>query len=268
MDLKDLLILLVEPSRVQRNIIAGHLRSLGINDVEEFSEAAPALERMEQITPDVVMSAMHLPDMTGSEMVNTMRMRPELADVTFFLISSETMYRYLEPVRQAGATAILPKPFDPEDMLKALESAVHFVADRNGGSEEHDDEFDELSVLVVDDSQLSRNYIERILQSIGIQNIREAKDGAEALQMMKAQVFDLVITDYNMPNIDGLELVHHIRQYTTQQAVPIIVVTSEQNQEPLQAFENEGVSAVCSKPLSYDMLKTLIRHLIKEQHII
>lgn len=266
MELQELLILVIEPSRMQRNIITGHLRSLGIQEIEEFSEAGEALERMQTITPDIVMSAMHLPDMTGSELVGEMRKSPGLDDVVFFLISSETLYRYLEPIRQSGAATILPKPFDPEELHKALISAVEYVGDSHHQDDEPDATFEDLWVLIVDDSKMSRRYLARILTSLGVMNYREAKDGAEALQILKSQRFDLVITDFNMPNIDGLELVQHIRQYSDQPTVPVLVVTSEQDDTPLAPFEKQGVTAICRKPLSYHSLKQLLHHLISEQN--
>lgn len=264
MELRELLVLIIEPSRMQRNIIVNNLRSLGVEEIEEFNEAHEALERMQTITPDIVMSAMHLPDMTGSELVGEMRKSSELDDVVFFLISSETLYRYLEPIRQAGAATILPKPFDPEELRKALNSAVEYVQDHHKEIDEADEPFEDLWVLIVDDSKMSRKYLARVLNSLGVQNYREAKDGAEALQVLKNQRFDLVITDFNMPNIDGLELVQHIRQYTDQPTVPVIVVTSEQDEEPLSSFKKQGVTAICRKPLSYHSLKQLLKHLISE----
>lgn len=267
MHVNELLVLVIEPSRMQRNIIVGQLRALGVEEIEEFTDASSALERMQSITPDVVISSMHLPDMTGSELVSSMRMSPQLSDVAFFLISSETLYRYLEPIRQAGATAILPKPFDPQELGKQLNSVIQYLADQQREDVVDADEFDHLRILIVDDSQMARHYIERILHSIGITNVREAKDGAEALQIMKADRFDLVITDYNMPNIDGLELVQHIRQYSDQPTIPVVVVTSEQNDAPLSGFKTAGVSAICRKPFSYEMIKKLIRHLVNDEQI-
>lgn len=264
MELRELLVLVIEPSRMQRNIITSNLRSLGVEEIEEFSEAHEALERMKTVTPDIVMSAMHLPDITGSELVNEMRKSPELDEVVFFLISSETLYRYLEPIRQAGAATILPKPFDPEELEKALQSAVEYVQDHHREENEEDHTFEDLWVLIVDDSKMSRRYLIRVLESLGVLNYREAKDGAEALQILKTHRFDLVITDFNMPNIDGLELVQHIRQYSDQPTVPVVVVTSEQDQDPLTSFKKQGVTGICHKPLSYHSLKKLLRHLISE----
>lgn len=262
MNLDDLLVLVIEPSNMQRHIITGHLRAIGLKEIEEFDEAAPALERMEQIVPDIVVSSMHLPDMTGTDLVRRMRQSPDLIDVTFLLISSETHYRYLEPIRQAGAIAILPKPFTQEALSTALRNTMHYIRDTQEVEPLDNDELEDMRVLVVDDSILSRKFVRKSMNAIGIEHVIEAKDGAEALQIMKQESFDLVISDYNMPNIDGLELVEHIRHYSNQSSVPVMMITSEQNEGRLAAVESAGVSAICNKPLNYDMLKQLVRQLV------
>ena len=262
MNLDDLVVLVIEPSKVQRHIIVDQLRAVGLEDIEEFDEAKPALDRMQHVTPDIVVSSMHLPDMTGTELVTQMRKVPELMDVTFLLISSETHYRYLEPIRQAGAIAILPKPFTREALSTALRNTMHYIQDTQETEPLDNDELDYMHVLVVDDSQLSRKFVRKSMNAIGIEYVIEAKDGAEALQIMKQERFDLVISDYNMPNIDGLELVEHIRHYSDQPSVPVMMITSEQNQGRLAAVQSAGVSAICNKPLNYDMLKQLVRQLV------
>ncbi|TLS81713.1 response regulator, partial [Photobacterium damselae subsp. damselae] len=80
------------------------------------------------------------------------------------------------------------------------------------------------------------------------------------------QAFDLIITDYNMPNLDGREMVEKIRQNSDQASVPIIMITSEQNPEQLTAIQKSGVSALCSKPLSYEMAKRIIERLVLDKN--
>ncbi|MBS99041.1 MAG: response regulator [Oceanospirillaceae bacterium] len=268
MKIEDLLVEVIEPSRVQRHIIVDSLRQLGIREIEEFESAAPALDRMRLARPDIVMSAMHLPDMTGTELVAKMRQDPSLSDITFLLVSSETHYRYLEPIRQAGAIAILPKPFTRSDLQRALQGTMHYITDSLTDPDQEEEKlFEDMNVLLVDDSALSRKFVHQILSATGIENIVEAADGAEALRYLNERMFDLVISDYNMPNIDGLELVEHIRHHSEQPTVPVMMITSEQNENRLAAIQNAGVSALCSKPLSYDIMKQLIQQLVADIEI-
>ncbi|MBR9827337.1 MAG: response regulator [Oceanospirillales bacterium] len=259
MNLDELLVLVIEPSKLQRTIIIDFLREVGLQAIEPFTEAGPALERMQHVVPDIVVSSMHLPDMTGTDLLSQMRKTPDLMDVTFLLISSETHYRYLEPIRQSGAIAILPKPFRKEELEIALRNTMHYIRDTQDNEPLDNDELEFMQVLVVDDSQLSRKFVRKSMNAIGIEQVVEAKDGAEALQIMKQRRFDLIISDYNMPNIDGLELVEHIRHYSDQPTVPVMMITSEQNQSRLAAIQSAGVSAICNKPLNYETLKQLVR---------
>jgi len=260
MKLDDLFVLLVEPSKVQRSIIIKHLNSLGIVDIEECSHGHAALEFMNQQLPDMVLCSMHLPDMTGTEIVKSMREHDEQKDVTFLLVSSETHYRYLEPIRQAGAIGILPKPFNQDELARVLRSTVAYL---NDSDHEHSDEdFESLNILLVDDSKMSRRYFANILKNMGVQNIVEAEDGAQALKIFYASDFDLIVSDYHMPNIDGREMVEIIRHQTKQPTIPVMMITSEQDNTELAAIENAGVSALCKKPLSYEIMKKIIAQIV------
>ncbi|MFC6673873.1 response regulator [Marinobacterium aestuariivivens] len=266
MNLDSLLVQVVEPSRVQRHIIAEALRGLGVQHLELFDQAGAALAAMRRETPDIVLSSMHLPDMTGTELVTEMRRDASLTDVTFLLVSSETHYRFLEPIRQAGAIAILPKPFDRDELRTALQSTLLYLNESD--SEPPDsEELEHVRVLLVDDSALSRRYLAQLLRNLGIASLIEAQDGAEALQIMQSSTFDLVVTDYNMPYVDGEELVTRIRQNSDQPAVPVLMVTSEQNRSRLAAIQSAGVSAICSKPFGYDTAKQLIQQLVLDRDL-
>ena len=156
---------------------------------------------MQRDTPDLVVSAMYLPDMTGAELVESMRENTRLEAVPFMLISSETKFSMLDPIRQAGVIAILPKPFDPDDLRRALYSTVEFIApDENALA---DIVLDDLKTLVVDDSPLARKHISRVLGNLGISEITTAENGLDAVSKIESSFFDLVVTDYNMPEMDG-----------------------------------------------------------------
>ncbi|BBB29061.1 response regulator [Neptunomonas japonica] len=262
MNFSELFVLIIEPSRVQRTIIVNHLKSFGIDNIDEFSDGRSALSAIQLQTPDIVLSSMHLPDMTGTEVVKEMRGDPNLCNITFLLISSETHYRYLEPIRQSGAIAILPKPFTRKELGISLQSTLHYLIDLDTPDEDKTEAFENLKILLVDDSLVSRKYLHQILDNLGIHDITEAVDGAQALNILKQQTFDLIISDYNMPNIDGREMVEYIRTHGEQATIPIMMVTSEQNKSQLAAIQSAGVSALCAKPLSYDMMKKMIEQLV------
>ncbi len=254
---KDLNICVIEPSPTQAKIIESHLRSLQVQHVTIFNDGLNAIDTMEQHYPDLVISAMYLPDMTGTDVVLAMRDNDRLESVPFMLISSETSFTMLEPIRQAGVIAILPKPFNPEDLKKALYSTLDYINPDNTTLSAI--ELEHLSVLVVDDSPLSRKHIIRVLHNIGIEKTTQAKDGTEAVKLLGLHFYDLVVTDYNMPKMDGEHLTRHIRELSNQPSMPIIMVTSEGDGQRLSAVLQAGVSGICDKPFAVEQVKALIK---------
>jgi len=252
--------MLVEPSAVQRRIITQRLEETGVRSVIGQGDGAAALAAMHEETPDLVISAMHLPDMTGSALVQRMRVDPALAGVPFMLVSSETDETSLDAVRQAGAVAILPKPFAPRELTRALHAAVDYIEPDTSALAAFDPEL--LRVLVVDDSLTARKHIRRVLSNLGIEHIDEAVNGREAVEVMAAGVYDLLVTDYNMPEMDGRELVQHVREKSSQSSIPILMVTSESNESRLSAVRQAGSSAICDKPFETASVRALIADLL------
>ncbi len=255
-----LLVMLVEPSPTQQRIVEQRLAELGIRDNIVMENGTDALAEMVRQQPDLVISALYLPDMTGTELVYAMREEPSLQDTAFMLISSETRIRYLEPIRQAGAIAILPKPFTNEELRMAISATVDFLAPDAIQVENYDPE--SIEVLIVDDSALSRKHIRRVLSAMGLERFTEAEDGVEAMALLRERYFDLVVTDYNMPNMDGKELVDQIRNSDTQSSVPVLMVTSERDENRLAAIQQAGVSAICDKPFEPQTLRRLIEQIL------
>ena len=110
-----------------------------------------------------------------------------------------------------------------------------------------------MKVLVADDSGTMRKIILRNLQALGVTCVTEAADGAEAVAMFKPGEFDLVLTDWNMPNKSGPDVVREIRAQDA--GVPIIMVTTEaEKSRVLQAIQ-AGVSDYLIKPFTSETLR-------------
>ena len=260
LQISDLAISIVEPSSTQARVIRQQLHDIGVTRVDHFKQGGAALGDMRKYRPDLIVSAMHLPDMTGNELIQAMRADDELEGIPFMLISSEVSDYYLEPMRQAGVIAILPKPFQAQDLTRALYSTLEFIEPDPSLMDEI--ELDELSVLVVDDSATARKHICRVLNNLGMNEITQAVNGKEAVDILSRQFFDLIVTDYNMPEMDGQELTRHIRQHSHQRTIPILMVTSEANHSHLAGVKQSGVSALCDKPFEPGEVKSLIRKMM------
>ena len=110
-------------------------------------------------------------------------------------------------------------------------------------------------ILIVDDSATMRRIAKFILKSLGFKNIEEAEDGLEALDVIRNDRIDLVLSDCNMPNMDGIELLTHLRNDPDLNTIPFIVMTSSGQKESLLAMVKAGVSDYIEKPFQADDLR-------------
>jgi two-component system chemotaxis response regulator CheY len=259
--LDQLLTLLVEPSSAQHRIIENYLHDVGVSTVLWVRTGKEALTMLRSRSPDLVVSAMYLEDMTGTELIQKIRTGDAQQDVPYMLISSETDYRYLEPIRQAGAIAILPKPFDREQLKTSLYTTLdYFDTDQ---LEINKVDLEDFKVLLVDDSETSRRHLRRLLNRMGLENIVEAHNGVQGLELVNNDFFDLIVTDYFMPEMDGEEFIERIRTDSPQASVPILMVTSSANdQSRLAGVRQAGVSAICDKPFEPKQIKQLIERIV------
>jgi two-component system chemotaxis response regulator CheY len=259
----ELTIFVVEPSMVQSQFIDTTLKTIGVPFVRIFRDGSTLLKAMNENRPDVVISSMHLPDMTGGDLVGQMRAGEETSNIAFILVSSETSPHYLEPVRQSGSSALLGKPFTLEQMKKALATALDYLnPDGNLLNVTGEVDLESIKVLLVDDSRTARAFIRHVLENLGIQYFTEAENGKQAVEIIQEQYFDLVVTDYNMPEMDGRQLTEYIRTQSWQSSVPILMVSSERDEGRLAAVAQAGVSGVCDKPFEPALVRNLLEKML------
>ena len=254
--LVDLAVLVVEPSQMQAHLLQRMLSHQGVKRIEIVDSLAAARQALQTEVPGrVVISSLYLPDGQGTDLVAAMRADAALETMPFILVSSETRPQMLETVRQSGACSIVAKPFTEQQLSRALYAAADYL---NPPEDLDAGEIEGLRVLLVDDSLASRRHLRRLLEELGIDKIIEAVNGREAVTALQEAMVDLVITDYNMPEMDGRELTEYIRTQSWQATVPILMVTSEQNMGRLAAVERAGVSAICDKPFEAGSIRRLI----------
>jgi two-component system chemotaxis response regulator CheY len=261
--LTDLIVYLVEPSAVQGRVISSMLGRHGIRNIERFDTAGAMFEKMQEQQPSLVISALYLSDMSGTELVQRLRANPTTAHTPFILISSETRPHVLDPVRQSGACGILPKPFTEAQMDTALRTTMDYL-DTDTAIDVDVADLEALKVLIVDDSVSARRFIRRVLENLGVLNFHEAENGQDAVGILTDTMVDLVVTDYNMPEMDGRALVDYIRTQSWQSSVPILMVTSESDQGRLAAIEEAGVSGICDKPFEPNTVKSLLTKILRD----
>lgn len=114
-----------------------------------------------------------------------------------------------------------------------------------------------MKILVVDDFSTMRRIVRNLLVELGFTNtlIQEADDGNNALVMLKSQPFDMVVTDWNMPNMTGIDLLRAIRAEPALKGLPVLMVTAENNRDQIIAAAQAGVNGYIVKPFNAVTLK-------------
>jgi two-component system chemotaxis response regulator CheY len=109
-----------------------------------------------------------------------------------------------------------------------------------------------MKILVVDDFSTMRRIVRNLLVELGFsgQLIQEADDGENALVMLKSQPFDMVVTDWNMPNMTGIDLLRAIRAEASLKGLPVLMVTAENNRDQIIAAAQAGVNGYIVKPFT------------------
>ena len=120
--LADISVILVEPSHMQAGLVSRMLEHQGVRHIKVVESGGAALSALTEGSVDtlVVISSLYLPDMAGTDLVSAMRADAALEAIPFILISSETRPQVLEPVRQSGACSIVAKPFNEQQLSRAL----------------------------------------------------------------------------------------------------------------------------------------------------
>lgn len=112
-----------------------------------------------------------------------------------------------------------------------------------------------LRVLVVDDFPTMRRIVKNLLKQLGFDNIDEAEDGLMALQKLKTGGYGLVVSDWNMPNMEGIDLIRKIRQDPVLKDTPFLMVTAEAEKEKVIEAIKAGVDNYIVKPFTAEVLK-------------
>ena len=122
----------------------------------------------------------------------------------------------------------------------------------------------DMKILVVDDFSTMRRIIKNLLKELGYTNIDEADDGTTALEKLRQEKFDFVITDWNMPNMPGIELLKSIRSDPSLKDIPVLMVTAEAEKEKVVAAVQAGVNNYIVKPFTAATLKERIDLIIEK----
>ena len=122
----------------------------------------------------------------------------------------------------------------------------------------------EVRALIVDDSSVMRKIVERSLRQAGLNLllVHEAASGMEGLDVLRAATVDLILTDINMPSMDGLEFVRQIKSQNLAQGVPVVMITTESSEEHVKQAIQAGARGYIRKPFTAEQVKERVLPLL------
>ena len=121
-----------------------------------------------------------------------------------------------------------------------------------------------MNVLIVDDSSVMRKIVERSLRQAGLElgKVLEANNGAEALALVQENSFDLILSDINMPTMDGLEFVRQLQSVESAKGVPVVMITTEGSESRVVEALSCGARGYIRKPFTADQVKEHVAPLV------
>jgi two-component system chemotaxis response regulator CheY len=122
----------------------------------------------------------------------------------------------------------------------------------------------DLKFLIVDDFSTMRRIVRGLLKEMGCNNADEAEDGAIALNMLKSQKFDFVVSDINMPNMNGFDLLKAIKAEDSLKHIPVLMVTAEARKEDIVLAAQSGAAGYIVKPFTKATLEEKVQKILQK----
>jgi len=121
-----------------------------------------------------------------------------------------------------------------------------------------------MSMLVVDDFPTMRRIVRSLLKELGFNNVEEAEDGQDALNKLRSGRFEFVVSDWNMPNLDGLDMLKQIRADESIKHLPVLMVTAEAKKENIIAAAQAGANGYVVKPFTAAILEEKLNKIFEK----
>ena len=251
--------LVVDDEEMVRQVIRDYLKSFGFHDVEEAFHGLSAWERLQKGGIDFVLSDWDMPMMNGLDLLRAMRGDPKYVDIAFIMITAPISHENLkiEEAAKAEVDAYIIKPYRASTLKEKVGEVLfeRALQARRG-------------VLIVDDHEMVRANLKEMLTQAGYGPIFEADDGDQAFRVLSENVSEIaiMICDWEMPKVTGLELLRKVRIDKELSQTPFIMITSQTSIEhlKLQKAIEADVDHYLIKPFTSETLTAKMSEVLDE----
>lgn len=224
-------ILVIDDSKSIRCLVQNLLNSVG-HTVSVASDGNEAADFAAGSGFDLIVSDIIMPKMDGLDLARHLRSTNEYKKTPIIFLTTESSEELRAKGKEISSTTWIKKPFSPVSLLKVINILLK-----------------KLNVLAVDDSKSIRCMVSNILTGAG-HTVTVAADGREAIGLAAGSGFDLIITDVNMPEMDGLDLARQLRNSAEYSSTPIIFLTTEATEDYMAKGKEIGTTTWITKPFS------------------
>lgn len=264
-------ILYADDTKFFHNVVVPPLKEEGYNVIEVWN-GKEALDVLSKEQVDMIITDVEMPEMDGFSLCKTVKTELGRSDLPVLLATSLDSEADVSKGFEVGADDYITKPIVLPELLSRVKRML-----------KTEQALRPERILVVDDSRFIRNMICRGLRSQGFNEVDEAADGQDGLSKVFSKPYSLVISDYQMPQMDGYDLCLNIRQNKKISDIPIIMVSDRESKAKLVKIRSTGIQAFVSKPFVSERLiaevervladvrlqqqKTAMRHYLSDEAV-
>jgi CheY-like chemotaxis protein/serine/threonine protein kinase len=250
-------ILIVEDNELNRDMLSRRLERKGYQ-VVSASDGQEGVAKAQRDKPDLILMDMSLPVLDGWAATRRLKAAPATQSIPVIALTAHAMVGDRERALAAGCNDYETKPVD----LPRLTEKINALVSRKEEAARPEKEF---HLLVTDDNEMNRDMLSRRLERQGYR-VTAATTGAEALDFIRKQPFDLVLLDVMMPEMNGMEVLRIIRSTYSLLDLPVIMVTAKDQSKDIVAALQRGANDYVTKPLDFPVVLARIQtHLAMRQ---
>ncbi|SPD76494.1 Response regulator receiver modulated metal dependent phosphohydrolase [uncultured Desulfobacterium sp.] len=248
-------VLIVDDSAMMRRAMRIFLEPLKL-DVYEAVDGQMGLDMAFENNFDLIVTDVNMPNMDGVELCRRLKGEPSTRGIPVVMVSSFDSDSDIEKGFQVGAAAYISKK---EVQTQALETISKILSQATLHSRQ--------TILVVDDSKTIRKIVEEGLAQAGFK-VATATNGKEALNIIKHVKPDLILSDIDMPEMNGFEFCSEVNSNPDLAAIPFVVMSSNSDRAHMKRMLQYGAEAYITKPFNTDQLVILVEKLLSDQFLL
>ena len=224
------------------------------------SDGRDGIKIAKKHSPSIILLDINMPKLDGFIICNTLKRHKKTKNIPVIFMTGAASKEHILKAIKAGASGYIVKPFLPIDLLTKLRKTLEFKESLHlRNSKEKEEIKADMKILVVNESPTMRKIFINIVKKAGYSDVKEAENGRDALALLLAGDFNLIITGWDMPIMNGIELTEMVRSDERLKDLHILMVTSRDEKKDILKAKKAGVNDCITKNfLALELINKII----------